>query len=550
MVLLAGKKAKGTQGYYSVVLKTTEESAYSVQDMVYQILGWRSEAKLVEMIRKNNMGTLNFDLEGFHIVASHGKFTEKLQPVILREYQTKKEGKRLGFRVLSVDANGGVRIVDMVTQDRLLKVDFQNAFTRSNTIVSKSNSFPVITYVTKKPVNVELPVEEKQKTTVKKAKPAVDMFAEFTNPQKRELQACINAGVDYHIIYDTRFTPEQMRILWVAKRDGHFPEEYADPDISEEAMKFYASHINTLQDVYRFKYMTNIVPMPTAKFLALQTMIEGALQNGIPFFKFLISDNVNTCQALYDSVLAYEKDIRMYRAMYEREKAIQKELQQKNVALFISPTQSEEIKSSRWDEEAPQFEQYADKGTDISDLLDQSVLKDKQASNDRHSKRKQVYADAETFLNNTGSGVIQGADVDDEYTDMIITKFANDIRNKYVDLVTKLPKEHDLAYYLEEISNRDNLAIKKIITKAQVNEMRTLITQYAKVIVYLGTETLINKFFERLGEYNQPLRNAIIVAEESKKAKQAVKLLDEIMANSVSDMYDTSQPLELEDAVE
>lgn len=68
---------------------------------------------------------------------------------------------------------------------------------------------------------------------------------QFTPEQIKELKAAEAKGVDIKCIYNSKLSPKQMRVLWVASSKGCLVEAFASPSYSVDVMKFYADKLYT-----------------------------------------------------------------------------------------------------------------------------------------------------------------------------------------------------------------------------------------------------------------------------------------------------------------
>ena len=71
----------------------------------------------------------------------------------------------------------------------------------------------------------------------------------FSCEQASEITACKARGINPKLIENPNLSTEQMRVLWVSKKNGAFSEYFAKPEFSVDVMKFYADRLLTKEMV-------------------------------------------------------------------------------------------------------------------------------------------------------------------------------------------------------------------------------------------------------------------------------------------------------------
>ena len=223
--------------------------------------GYVTEANLAKFAVSGGDHTipLNFSVDRVgKIVQNCGSFTRfspKGSAVVIAEIKS-KGGRVLGYRLLSCANNAivNLRLEEILQKDKSMGDDnfLQNGIIRNNTVnCYPQKPFPVITMAVVKPQKpkqqpkAEQPKQQAQKSGRKAAPPP----QEFTEKQQYELYKCQQAGVPVNLIRNNKLSPEQMRVLWVAKSKGCLSEHFNDPAYGVDAMKFYADRLYDDQTV-------------------------------------------------------------------------------------------------------------------------------------------------------------------------------------------------------------------------------------------------------------------------------------------------------------
>ena len=180
------------------------------------------------------------------------------------------------FRCACVDNSGmpnpvSVQIVPAESVKKAGSGVFHNAIMRNDYLACYPNH-PFLPESVKqrvqKPEKVEKPATAKADKTKAPAKPATkkpvvpkedDGDADlnfYTKEQKHELAACRKAGIDNHFMRNPDLSAKQMRVLWMSKKNkGTISEAIANPALSEDAMKFYADRLLTMDVVNKCRDM-------------------------------------------------------------------------------------------------------------------------------------------------------------------------------------------------------------------------------------------------------------------------------------------------------
>lgn len=224
--------------------------------------GYAAEQNLCQFVAANKELTpLNFSVgQDGKIQQNCGDFS-RFSPmgsaVVLAEIKS-QSGRTLGYRLLSCANNA---CVNMKTEEIVAREQsyadkghfLQNGIVRNKAVACyPSKPFPVIIReLGKKPhkstgISKDVRKVFEDAGAVRKSKPPVTNV-QFTKEQLQELSKCKEKGVNPQIIYNPELSPQQMRVLWVAKSNGCLSESFADPRISVDAMKFYADRLYSVK---------------------------------------------------------------------------------------------------------------------------------------------------------------------------------------------------------------------------------------------------------------------------------------------------------------
>jgi hypothetical protein len=174
------------------------------------------------------------------------RFSKLGSAVVLAELKT-RSGRTLGYKLLSCSQTvvTNLKTADIVSRDNSYGENehfIQNGIIRNNTV----NCYPRHPYP-----SVTIEGNKKSKNPIKKAKEAVKKQPKDSEPtrkgfnetQRIELERCRSNGVDPKLIQNPNLNQQQMRVLWVSKSKGALAEEFNDPRLSSDAMKFYADRL-------------------------------------------------------------------------------------------------------------------------------------------------------------------------------------------------------------------------------------------------------------------------------------------------------------------
>ena len=247
-------------------LVANDEKAVGLAPHYEEHFRGKTAKEIVDYTVSNDYKPLNFVIEQNKLKTVAEINNKKY--IILSEVKSENDTV-IGY-ILFNPRNGGI---NTVSKDKLFSVAhskaelsgmLQNAYLREvgkgNFVIVRKNflDYPVQIY-RKNTETKKKPVQQAQQK--QKAEKVYDEFEGFTPEQKRELHHCKDSGVDVDIIFNRKYTPEQMRVLWTSKRDNRFPEEFADPRIDAEVMQYYDSKILTKEDAQKMKPLTIIRPM-------------------------------------------------------------------------------------------------------------------------------------------------------------------------------------------------------------------------------------------------------------------------------------------------
>ena len=205
--------------------------------------GWIDERAVVNCVI-NGFTPVNFSITRDRKVkqdcGDFARFSQLGSAVVVAELRS-KSGRNLGYKLLSCANN---ILVNIKTEDILQKeVSFgdnehflQNGIIRNKTVnCYPLKPFPVITINTSK--------AKQQKSNVAPERQNNSKKQNFTAEQLNEITLCEKNGINSRFIKNSKLSPSQMRVLWVSKSKGALSERFANPQLSVEAMKFYADRL-------------------------------------------------------------------------------------------------------------------------------------------------------------------------------------------------------------------------------------------------------------------------------------------------------------------
>lgn len=206
-------------------------------------MNWVAEDALVNCII-SGYTPVNFSISRDRKVkqdcGDFARFSQLGSAVVIAELKS-RSGRNLGYRLLSCANN---ILVNVKTEDILQKEAsfgdnehfLQNGIIRNKAVnCYPLKPFPVININTSKPKQSKTQVTPERLKETKKQN--------FTPEQLNEIALCEKNGINPRFIKNSKLSPSQMRVLWVSKSKGALSERFANPQLSVEAMKFYADRL-------------------------------------------------------------------------------------------------------------------------------------------------------------------------------------------------------------------------------------------------------------------------------------------------------------------
>ena len=206
--------------------------------------GWIDEQAVVNCV-VNGFTPANFSISRDRTVkqdcGDFARFSQLGSAVVIAELKS-KAGRSLGYRLLSCANN---ILVNVKTEDILQKEAsfgdehfLQNGIVRNKTV----NCYPL------KPYPVITVSNKSNQSKTQQTKPVVERPKEskkqnFTPEQLNEIALCEKNGINPRLIKNSKLSPSQMRVLWVSKSKGVLSEKFSNPQLSVDAMKFYADRL-------------------------------------------------------------------------------------------------------------------------------------------------------------------------------------------------------------------------------------------------------------------------------------------------------------------
>lgn len=236
LIAVTGYRIEKGVGLYHCV--TIDDTYSNCVDM-----NWIPENTLVGYIA-SGYTPVNFSISRDRKVkqdcGDFARFSQYGSAVVIAELKS-KSGRNLGYRLLSC-ANS--ILVNVKTEDILQKEAsfgnnehfLQNGIIRNKTVnCYPLKPFPVITVNTSK--------SKQPKPQATSERPKETKKQNFTSEQLNEIALCEKNGINSRFIKNSKLSPSQMRVLWVSKSKGALSERFANPQLSVEAMKFYADRL-------------------------------------------------------------------------------------------------------------------------------------------------------------------------------------------------------------------------------------------------------------------------------------------------------------------
>lgn len=278
MAVIGMRTDRGIKQYAAVSI--TDDFNYN------SCLGWLTEEMLIFSTLHNDLSPINFSIDrNKRLVMDCGdfaRFSKNGSAVILAELKT-RGGRVLGYRLLSCAQTTviNLRLEDILQRELAYGENehfLQNGIIRNKTV----NCFP------RKPFNTIIVNDSiKSKKTVSQQKQErVKREAykqEFTPEQLKEIHLCESNGINSRFIKNTKLSPTQMRVLWVSKSKGALSENFANPALSTDAMKFYADRLYSKKMVEDCRELLNHPELSTDELSELYICIC----EGIPYEKYI-----------------------------------------------------------------------------------------------------------------------------------------------------------------------------------------------------------------------------------------------------------------------
>ena len=234
---------------------------------------------------------LNFDINQHgQIEWNCGAKTRLTSGAVIILAEIRNSSKRtLGYRLLDIQtrAVGNMRTKDIVARANQTKTQYlQNCIVINGSVYCYPEHkflYMIVDERVKKSERIQKPkpqvkAAEKPVQHVKQTEKVMTPD-DFSKAQLSELEKAKKEIGDISVIYDPRFTPQQMRVLWVAKKKGACVEAFAVPEMSVDAMKFYADR---LVDLGTANECTMLLHKPELEVNQLQELFLCIIE-GVPF---------------------------------------------------------------------------------------------------------------------------------------------------------------------------------------------------------------------------------------------------------------------------
>lgn len=238
---------------------------------------------------------LNFSIdENRRVAETQGSFDrlsvkDGTTPHIVVQELATSVGTIVGYRLLNPQTNMifALKKEDIIKRQSSSSVPLlQNGIIRGNKINCYSHSkFPRFIIGTRTRTAVRRPkvVDEKKVQAAKNN----DFLSQFSPEQRRELSKAKSNDIDIRLIANPNLSSEQMRVLWISKKNGAYSEYFAKPEYSVDVMKFYADRLVTQQMV---KECADLLARPSYSVDKLSELYL-AVCEGIDYSSFLDADN-------------------------------------------------------------------------------------------------------------------------------------------------------------------------------------------------------------------------------------------------------------------
>lgn len=240
---------------------------------------------LGQFVVKNNITPLNFSVDRNGAVkqdwGSFSRFDNGIVGIAIGEIVDRITHKVIGYRVVSSQAPKAqnMRIDDILQKEKQFGRPFlQNMMIRNGAITNyPMKKLPVYTTNSNREKRSHQP-EVKNRPIHVDAQPRTEENKVYTDAQLTEISLAKDKGIDVKLIANPNLSPEQMRVLWVSKKNGALAEYYASPKFSVDAMKFYADILYNKETVEKCRYMLKkpslTVPQLQALFACIYENID------------------------------------------------------------------------------------------------------------------------------------------------------------------------------------------------------------------------------------------------------------------------------------
>lgn len=265
----------------------------------------------------NNYTPINFSIDRFGgVVQDCGKFDRFLghkEVYIIVAEIVSKSGVVQGYRIASSKSNNVVNIKKSQLLEYVKSPDviIQNAIVRGGAIhcyplkpFNKMVYSPVPQSKVLKESNIGTTPTSKQTKPVRQSKSRVkDIIAQMDDAQKAEVENCVKKGINPALIANKDLSPQQMRVLWVAKANGVFSEAFNKPEYSVDVMKFYADKLIDKDLVAECKPMLD---NPNLSLRQLDSLYNCVLHS-VPYSD--LCDGTKTDSEIYLTMLYRDKNM-------------------------------------------------------------------------------------------------------------------------------------------------------------------------------------------------------------------------------------------------
>lgn len=236
-----------------------------VDDKTFSVVGdygFVSEGAISSRLRMGgDLIPLNFNIDRsgklLQDCGSFERFSKKGSAVVIAEIKS-RGGRTLGYRLLSCATKlcANLKLEEILQREQSMQKGehfLQNGIIRNGTV----NCYPMrpfhvmtVEMGSRKPAaKPQEPVQKSAKQSKPVEKKSPKEKPPFTREQTEEIKKCKERGGDVSVIYNPELSPSQMRILWIAKSKGCCAEAFANPQLSTDAMKFYADRLYDPQTV-------------------------------------------------------------------------------------------------------------------------------------------------------------------------------------------------------------------------------------------------------------------------------------------------------------